>query len=173
MDDVKSKGQKEGGSIIAKGLMFLGGVTLLQAGASAAANKVISNIDYQIGKAEKNLNNIHNGLLQAAVPISILNGNSFDIKIDRFQGVISYGEVYIADLPIITNIVLTAGQADILTIKFEVNIQRFVLDATNNFLANGTRTLLNKIFLKGKIYLLGNSFTGSIMLPIETAIPVV
>lgn len=161
----------EAQKVIVGGLAMFGAITIAQAAAEAALNSFIDGIQYTTGKANTSLVDIGNGNISIEVPVTIVNNNAFGVSIDKFIGDVYYGAVYLSAVHIPSSFRLIPNEAVEIKLQFTVNINKTV-QGVFGAASNGFSSLLEKIMLKGNIYILGGSMIGQVKVPIETAIDI-
>lgn len=161
--------------IVFTGFAVVGGATLLKEGATAATNRTINNITYTTGKPVVDLKDIGLGNVGVKLPINILNENVFSITIDKFMGAVSYGMVPIGLVQIPNNFTLPSGEVKGIDLHFIVEIKDTVSGVFNavNSASSILNVVLEKLYLKGELFILGNTFLGQFKIPIETTIQIV
>ncbi len=161
----------EAQKVVVGGLAIFGAITIAQAAGEAALNGFIEGIEYTTGKAKTSLADIGNGNVSIEVPVTILNTNAFGVSIDKFIGAVYYGAVYLSAVHIPSSFRLIPNEAVEIKLKFIVNINKTV-QGVFGAASNGLSSVLEKITLKGNIYVLGGSMIGQVKVPIETAIDI-
>jgi hypothetical protein len=159
--------------LIIGGLALAGSVTLANAAIDYTLNRTINNISYTLGKANVSLADIGRGVVGITLPVFILNKNEFSIKIDKFLGNVAYGAVPLGNILIPNQFNLISGENIALDLFFEVNISNTVQGVFSAAQNGGFGAILDKIYLKGELFVLGGSIFGQIKIPIETTINIV
>lgn len=159
--------------LIIGGLALAGGVTLAKGAAEYSINRTINNITYTLGKATVSLANLGSGNVEIKQPVFILNQNEFSITIDKFLGNVSYGAVPLGSILIPDKFTLVTGENIALDLVFEVNISNTITGVFQSAQNSGFSALLEKINLKGELFILGGSFFGQVTIPVETSISIV
>lgn len=153
-------------------LALTGGLSIGKSAIEYGLTRTINNINYTLGRAKVGLAKIGQGIIGITLPVFILNGNEFDIEIDKFLGDVAYGTVPLAGILIPDKFVLVSGESIALDLFFEVSIPNTVQGVFNAG-QNGSSSILNPIYLKGELFVLGGSLFGQVQIPIETTIPLV
>lgn len=160
-------------NIIVGGLAIVGGVTLAKDAAAMAAARTINNITYILGNPTVNLSDVGHGNIGIKLPVTIMNANEFSITIDKFLGQISYGDIPIGSVLIPDSFTLISGETIGIDLIFTVNFPALIQDVFSAAQTGGFSIILEKLYLKGSLFVLGTSFSNSIELPIDKAIPII
>lgn len=159
--------------ILIGGLALAGGVTLAKGAIEYGLNRTIKNITYTLGRATVSLARIGSGIVEIKLPVFILNENEFSIKIDKFLGAVAYGSVPLGDILIPDEFTLISGESIAINLFFDVNISSTVQGVFLSAQNGGFGAVLDKIYLKGDLFVLGGSFFGQVKIPIETTIKII
>jgi len=160
-------------NLIIGGLALFGGVTIAKEAVELGVNRTINNINYTLGRANVSLVDIGNGNIDIALPVFILNENEFSIKIDKFLGNVAYGTVPLGLIEIPDEFTLISGESIALNLFFKVDISDTVQGVFRAGQNGGFGALLEKIYLKGELFILGGSFFGQVSIPIESTISII
>lgn len=163
----------ESKDLILGGLALVGGVSLGKAAIAHGAALTINNISHSVGKPKVSLANIATGKVDITVPVYVLNSNSFSITIDKFLGNVAYGAIPLGVVEIPDQFTLVSGENIALDLFFSVDISNTIAGVFNSVMNGGFSAILDKIYLKGDLYILGGTFFGQVKIPIETTIPIV
>lgn len=159
--------------LIIGGLALVGGAKIAKEAVELGVNRTINNINYTLGRANVSIADIGNGNVDITQPVFILNENEFSIKIDRFLGEVAYGTVPLGAIEIPDQFTLISGESIALNLFFKVNIPNTVQGVFQAGQNGGLGALLEKIYLKGELFILGDSFFGQVSIPIESAISII
>lgn len=159
--------------IILGGLALAGGISLGKAAVNYGLNRTIENITYTLGRATVSLADIGSGIVGIKLPVFILNENAFSIKIDKFLGSVAYGQVPLGDILIPDSFTLISGESIAIDLFFDVNISSTIQGVFLSAQNGGFGAILEKIYLKGELFVLGGSLFGQVKIPIETTISII
>lgn len=159
--------------LIVGGLALTGSLTIGKSAIEHGLTRTINNINYTLGRAVVNVADIGRGNVGVTLPVFILNENEFSIKIDKFLGNVDYGAVPLGSILIPDQFTLVSGESIALDLFFTVNISNTVQGVFNAAHGSGFSAVLNPIYLKGELFVLGGSIFGQVQIPIETTIPIV
>lgn len=159
--------------LIIGGFALVGGVKIAKEAVEFGVNRTINNINYALGRANVSLADIGNGNIEITLPVFILNENEFSIEIDSFFGNVAYGTVPLGLIEIPEKFTLITGESIALNLFFKVNISNTVQGVFQAGQNGGFGALLEKIYLKGELFILGGSFFGQVKIPIESEISII
>jgi LEA14-like dessication related protein len=160
-------------NLVRNSLAVAGSIALIGLLAKGAADKIIENIVVVPGSPQLDSTPFYSGFIRTDVPVTITNNNLFPIGLKYFKGVVSFGEVDLADISINTPFSVPSGGTLTITLNMDVPIGEVILDIGNLIIGgNVFDVILNKLLLNGSLQVQGN-FTN-IPIPLENiAIPLV
>lgn len=150
-----------------------GGLALIGYLAKLSVDKIIENLDVQIGNPQFDSSIFDDGFIKVDIPVIISNQNPFAVNVKYFFGVVKYGDITLANVSLPIQFSVAPGTTK--TINLDMDIPIFtVLDDLLSELGGGNilDVFLNKIYLSGKLQLMGNFVDVPIQLD-KISIPIV
>ena len=135
-----------------------GGIALLALLAKATIDRIIDNIIIDIGTPQLDSTPFSDGFIRVDVPVIITNNNPFPINVKYFFGVVKYGNITLANVNFPIGFSIAPGMVKTINLDLDVPISTVLTDLSALLTSNTSLldALLNKIYLSGKLQLVGN-----------------
>ena len=136
------------------GLMGIGALAVAQMLGGAVYNAAYSRVDWNVGRTRVDwANSGANGSLRVLVDCSITNRNPIAVTIRNVTGVVTYGNLTIANVAQTLGATLTPNTLKTITIVIDIPAASVVSDIVRNFQTAGAyATLVNRLNFKGVAY---------------------
>jgi hypothetical protein len=148
-------------------LVGAGVLALVAMGASAAASAALGNIDFTIGTPVPDTSTSPIGAngeiyLRVDLPITVQNANPFPIGASGLSGVVTYGNIVLAQISDNNGIYIASNSTHTIKINIDVPTQQLFRDMQQAIQNQGLfGALANVVFFNGKVMFSGLGQTVS------------